>query len=65
MSLQDQAKAIAKNIEGKVQETVGNITDWRHRRARAPAPGPSPVCVAAKIRSRRCSSSPPARASRC
>ncbi len=27
MSLQDKAKAIAKNIEGKVQETVGNITD--------------------------------------
>lgn len=27
MSLQDKAKAIAKNLEGKVQETVGNITD--------------------------------------
>ena len=26
MSLKDKAKATAKNIEGKVQETVGNIT---------------------------------------
>ncbi|HBE16377.1 MAG TPA: CsbD family protein, partial [Cyanobacteria bacterium UBA11367] len=26
MSLQDRAKAIAKNIEGKVQEAVGEIT---------------------------------------
>ena len=27
MSLEDRIKATAKNIEGKVQETVGNITD--------------------------------------
>ncbi|MBD2181381.1 CsbD family protein [Planktothrix sp. FACHB-1355] len=27
MSLQDKAKAIAKNIEGKAQEVLGNITD--------------------------------------
>lgn len=26
MSLQDKAKATAKNIEGKVQEAVGNLT---------------------------------------
>jgi uncharacterized protein YjbJ (UPF0337 family) len=26
MSFKDKAKATAKNIEGKVQETVGNIT---------------------------------------
>ena len=26
MSLQEKAKATAKNIEGKVQEAVGNIT---------------------------------------
>ncbi len=26
MSLQDRAKAIAKNIEGKIQETVGDLT---------------------------------------
>ena len=26
MSIEDRAEAIAKNIEGKVQETVGNIT---------------------------------------
>jgi uncharacterized protein YjbJ (UPF0337 family) len=26
MSLKDKAKATAKNIEGKLQETVGNIT---------------------------------------
>jgi uncharacterized protein YjbJ (UPF0337 family) len=26
MSLKEKAKATAKNIEGKVQETVGNIT---------------------------------------
>jgi uncharacterized protein YjbJ (UPF0337 family) len=26
MSLQDRVKATAKNIEGKVQETVGNLT---------------------------------------
>lgn len=27
MSLEDRIKATAKNIEGKLQETVGNITD--------------------------------------
>lgn len=27
MSIQDRAKATAKNIEGKIQEAVGNITD--------------------------------------
>ncbi|MFB2922807.1 MULTISPECIES: CsbD family protein [Aerosakkonema] len=27
MSLQDRAKAIAKNIEGKAQEALGNITE--------------------------------------
>ncbi|MDA0268522.1 MAG: CsbD family protein [Cyanobacteria bacterium] len=27
MSLQDRAKATAKNIEGKVQEAVGDVTD--------------------------------------
>lgn len=26
MSLEDKAKAVAKNVEGKVQEAVGNIT---------------------------------------
>ncbi|MEB3123406.1 MAG: CsbD family protein [Snowella sp.] len=26
MSLKDKAKATAKNIEGKLQETVGNVT---------------------------------------
>jgi len=26
MSLQDKAKATAKNVEGKVQEAVGNVT---------------------------------------
>lgn len=26
MSLKDRAKATAKNIEGKVQEAVGNVT---------------------------------------
>ncbi|WRH67203.1 MAG: CsbD family protein [Planktothrix sp. GU0601_MAG3] len=26
MSLKDKAKATAKNIEGKVQEAVGNVT---------------------------------------
>jgi uncharacterized protein YjbJ (UPF0337 family) len=26
MSLEDRAKATAKNIEGKVQEAVGNVT---------------------------------------
>lgn len=26
MSLEDRAKAVAKNVEGKVQETVGDIT---------------------------------------
>ncbi len=26
MSLQNKAKATAKNIEGKAQETVGNVT---------------------------------------
>lgn len=27
MSLKDRAKATAKNIEGKVQEAVGDLTD--------------------------------------
>jgi uncharacterized protein YjbJ (UPF0337 family) len=27
MSLKDRAKATAKNIEGKIQETVGNVTN--------------------------------------
>ena len=26
MSIEDRAKAVAKNIEGKVQETVGDVT---------------------------------------
>jgi len=26
MSLEDKAKATAKNIEGKIQEAVGNVT---------------------------------------
>ena len=26
MSLEDRVKATAKNIEGKVQETIGNVT---------------------------------------
>ncbi len=26
MSLEDRAKATAKNVEGKVQEAVGNVT---------------------------------------
>jgi uncharacterized protein YjbJ (UPF0337 family) len=26
MSLEDKAKATAKNVEGKVQEAVGNVT---------------------------------------
>lgn len=26
MSIEDRAKAIAKNIEGKIQETVGDLT---------------------------------------
>ncbi|MHC5824208.1 MAG: CsbD family protein [Nostoc sp.] len=33
MSLQDRAKAIAKNIEGKVQETVGDLTGDRKTQA--------------------------------
>jgi uncharacterized protein YjbJ (UPF0337 family) len=27
MSLKDRAKATAKDIEGKIQEAVGNVTD--------------------------------------
>ncbi|AFZ03813.1 CsbD family protein [Calothrix sp. PCC 6303] len=26
MSLEDRAKAVAKNVEGKIQEAVGNVT---------------------------------------
>jgi uncharacterized protein YjbJ (UPF0337 family) len=26
MSIEDRAKATSKNVEGKVQETVGNVT---------------------------------------
>lgn len=32
MSLQDRAKAIAKNLEGKIQEAVGEVTgDPQHK----------------------------------
>jgi uncharacterized protein YjbJ (UPF0337 family) len=27
MSIKDRAKATAKNVEGKIQEAVGNMTD--------------------------------------
>lgn len=27
MSIKDRAKATAKNVEGKIQETMGNVTD--------------------------------------
>ncbi len=33
MSLQERAKAAAKNIEGKVEEAVGNITGDSERQA--------------------------------
>ncbi len=37
MSLQDRAKAIAKNIEGKVQEAVGEITGDPQQKAEGQA----------------------------
>jgi uncharacterized protein YjbJ (UPF0337 family) len=37
MSLQDRAKAIAKNIEGKIQETVGDLTGDRKQKAEGKA----------------------------
>ncbi len=37
MSLQDRAKAIAKNIEGKVQEAVGEITGDPQQKAEGKA----------------------------
>ncbi|GET37006.1 CsbD family protein [Microseira wollei] len=37
MSLQDKAKAIAKNIEGKVQEAVGEITGDPQQKAEGKA----------------------------
>lgn len=37
MSLQDKAKAIAKNIEGKVQEAVGEITNNPQHKAEGKA----------------------------
>lgn len=37
MSLQERAKAAAKNVEGKVQEAVGNITDNPEQQAEGQA----------------------------
>ncbi len=37
MSLKEKAKATAKNIEGKLQETVGNITGDPQDRAEGQA----------------------------
>jgi uncharacterized protein YjbJ (UPF0337 family) len=37
MSLEDRVKATAKNIEGKVQEAVGNITGDRQALAEGKA----------------------------
>ncbi|MBG1265229.1 CsbD family protein [Nostoc sp. WHI] len=37
MSLEDRAKATAKNIEGKAQEAVGNITGDPEDKAEAKA----------------------------
>ena len=37
MSLQDKAKAIAKNLEGKVQEAVGEITGDPQQKAEGKA----------------------------
>lgn len=37
MSLKNKAKAIAKNIEGKVQEAAGALTDNHEDRARGKA----------------------------
>ncbi len=37
MSLQDRAKAIAKNLEGKVQEAVGEITGDPQQKAEGKA----------------------------
>jgi uncharacterized protein YjbJ (UPF0337 family) len=37
MSLQDKAKAAAKNVEGKVQETAGDLTDNHEAKAKGKA----------------------------
>ncbi len=37
MSLEDRLKATAKNIEGKIQEAVGNITGDRQAQAEGKA----------------------------
>jgi uncharacterized protein YjbJ (UPF0337 family) len=37
MSLQDKAKAAAKNVEGKVQETAGDLTDNNEAKAKGKA----------------------------
>ncbi|OKH30552.1 CsbD family protein [[Phormidium ambiguum] IAM M-71] len=37
MSLQDRAKAMAKNIEGKIQETVGDLTGDNKQKAEGKA----------------------------
>lgn len=37
MSLKDRAKATAKNIEGKVQETVGDLTGNHEAQAKGKA----------------------------
>jgi uncharacterized protein YjbJ (UPF0337 family) len=37
MSLQDKAKAAAKNVEGKVQEAAGDLTGNREAQAKGKA----------------------------
>jgi uncharacterized protein YjbJ (UPF0337 family) len=37
MSLQDKAKAAAKNVEGKVQEAAGDLTDNHEAKAKGKA----------------------------
>ena len=37
MSLQDRAKAIAKNLEGKIQEAVGEVTGDPQQKAEGKA----------------------------
>ena len=37
MSLQERAKAAAKNVEGKAQEALGNLTDNREQQVEGKA----------------------------
>jgi len=45
MSLQERAKAAAKNIEGKIEEAVGDLTGDSSKQAKGQAKQVEPIFV--------------------